>query len=64
VVSDVPVNDEAPVVTSRIFISVGAQSVGGAHWGRVCVCVFIDVSVRVCCQGLRCTVSISKKNEV
>jgi len=41
VVSDVPVDDEAPVVTSGIFRSAGAQSFGGAHRGRVCVRVFI-----------------------
>ena len=40
-VSDVPVDDEAPVVTSGIFRSAGAQSFGGAHRGRVCVRVFI-----------------------
>ena len=40
-VSDVLVDDEAPVVTSRIFRSAGAQSFGGAHRGRVCVRVFI-----------------------
>jgi hypothetical protein len=61
VVSDVPVDDEMPVVTSRIFRSTGAQSFGGAHRGRVCVRVFIGVSVRACCARLRCTVSISKK---
>jgi hypothetical protein len=26
------------------------------HWGRVWVRVFIGVSVRVCCEHLRCTV--------
>ena len=41
-VSDVPVDDEAPVVTSGIFRSAGAQSFGGAHRGRVCVRVFIE----------------------
>jgi hypothetical protein len=50
VVSDVPVDDEAPVVTSRISRSTGAQSFGDAHRGRVCVCVFIVVSVRACCE--------------
>ena len=40
-VSDVPVDDEAPVMTSGIFRSAGAQSFGGAHRGRVCVRVFI-----------------------
>jgi hypothetical protein len=46
------------VVTSRISRSAGAQSFGGAHSGRVCVRVFIGVSVRVCCERLRCTASI------
>jgi hypothetical protein len=45
VVSDVPVDDEAPVVTSRISRSAGARSFGGAQRGRVCVRVFIGVSV-------------------
>jgi hypothetical protein len=50
VVSGVPVDDEAPVVTSRISRSVGA------HKGRVCVCVFIGVSMRACYERLCCTV--------
>jgi hypothetical protein len=61
VVSDVSVDDEAPVVTSRISRSAGARSFGGAHRGRVCVRVFIGVSVRACYEYLCCTVSISKK---
>jgi hypothetical protein len=64
VVSDVPVDDEAPMVTSRISRCAGAQSFGGAHRGRVCVRVFIGVSVRACCERLRCSASISKKNLV
>jgi hypothetical protein len=44
------------MVTSRISRSVGAQFVGGAHKGRVCVRVFIGVSVCACCQRLRYTV--------
>jgi hypothetical protein len=56
VVSDVPVDDEALVVTWRISRSVGAQSFVGAHRGRVRLCVFIGVSVRACCERLRCTV--------
>jgi hypothetical protein len=39
-------------VTSGISRSVGAQSFGGAHRGRVCVRVFIGVSVRACCERL------------
>jgi hypothetical protein len=56
VVSDVPVDDEAPVVTSKISRSAGAQSFRGTHRGRVCVRVFIGVSVRLRCERLRCTV--------
>jgi hypothetical protein len=48
VVTDVPVDDESSVVTSRIFISVSAQSFEGAHRGRVCIRVFTGgVCVRV-----------------
>jgi hypothetical protein len=61
VVSDVPVDDEAPLVTSGISRSAGAQSFGGAHRGRVCVRVFVGVSVRACCERLRRTVPFSKK---
>jgi hypothetical protein len=56
VVSDVPVDDEMPVVTSRISRSVDAQSFEGAHRGKVCVRVFIWVSVYACCERLRCNV--------
>jgi hypothetical protein len=55
-VSDVPVDDEALFVTSGISRSAGAQFFGGAHRGRVCVRVFIGVSVRACCERLRCAV--------
>jgi hypothetical protein len=68
-VSDVPVDDEtslvlskisrsasASLVTSGISRSVSAQSFGGAHRARVCVRVFIGVSVRAYCEHLRCTV--------
>jgi hypothetical protein len=46
VVSNIFVDDEVLVVTSRISKSANAQSFGGAHRGRVCVRVFIGVSVR------------------
>jgi hypothetical protein len=61
VVSDIPVDDETTLMTSGISRSAGAQSFGGAHRGRVCVRVFIGVSVRACCERLRCTVSFSEK---
>jgi hypothetical protein len=41
VVGGVPVNSEAPMVTS-------AQSFRGAQRGRVCVRAFIEVSIRSC----------------
>jgi hypothetical protein len=62
VVSDVPVDDEAPMVTSEISISAGTQSFGGVHRGRVCVRVYIGVSVHACCERLRCTMWFLKKN--
>jgi hypothetical protein len=48
-------------LTSRISRSAGTQSFEGAHRGRVSVHVFIGVSMRACCERLRCTMSISKK---
>jgi hypothetical protein len=54
VVIDIPVDDKAPLVTLGISRSVGAQSFGGTHRGRVCVrvCVFIGVNVHACCERL------------
>jgi hypothetical protein len=46
---DVPVKNEALMVTSSISkSSPPAQSSGGAHRDRVCVCAFIGVSVYAC----------------
>jgi hypothetical protein len=46
---DVPVNSEAPVVTSSISRhNPPAQSFEGARRGRVCVRAFIGVSVCAC----------------
>jgi hypothetical protein len=61
VVTDVPVDDKVPVVTSRISRSVGARSFGGAHRGRVCVRVFIGVSV--CVVSICVVLCNSKKKE-
>ena len=57
-VSDVPVDYEAPVVTSRIFRSASAQSFGGAHRGRVCVRVFIgcECACVLCASSLYCVI--------
>ena len=58
-VSDVPVDNEAPMVTSGISRSAGPV-LRGAHRGRVCICVFIGVNMRACCERLRCTVLKNK----
>jgi len=48
VVGDVPVNSEAPAVTSSISRFAGpTQFFGGAHRDRVCVHAFIRVSALV-----------------
>ena len=51
---DVPVDSEAPVVALSISRpDPPAQTFGGAHRGRVCVCAFIGVGVCTCCERLR-----------
>jgi hypothetical protein len=47
------------MVTSRISRSAGAQCFGGTHRGRVCVRVFIGMSVRACCECVRCTLLLT-----
>jgi hypothetical protein len=50
---DVPVDDEALVVTPSISRpDPSAQSFGGAHRSRMCVCAFIGVSVCACKKNL------------
>ena len=46
VVGDVPVDSEASVMTSSQSQDMPAQSSGGVHRGRVCLCAFIGVSMR------------------
>ena len=56
-VSDVPVDDEAPAVTSGISRSAAAQFFEGAYRNIVCVYVFIGMSVYACCcECLYCIV--------
>lgn len=53
VVGDVPVNNEVSAVTSSISQDLPAQCFRGAHRGRMCVCAFIRVNVRACCERVR-----------
>jgi hypothetical protein len=46
VVGDVPVDSEAPVVTSSISPGFAGSVFEDAHRGRVCVRAFIGVSAR------------------
>jgi hypothetical protein len=45
---DVPIDSETPLVTDFVNLKIkSAQSFRGAHRGRVCVCVFIEVSAHI-----------------
>jgi hypothetical protein len=49
VVGDVPVDSEKP----REYQDVSVQFFRGAHRNRVCVRVFMGISLRVCCKKTR-----------
>jgi hypothetical protein len=48
----ISVDNEAPLVTSGISRSASCL----VHRDRVCVCMFIEVIVCVCCERLLCAV--------
>jgi hypothetical protein len=59
---DVPVDSEAPVVTSSISrFDPPAQSFEGAHRDRMCVCVHRGECMRVYVSACVCTVFLKKK---
>ena len=61
---DVPVDSEAPVVTSSISrLDPPAQALGGAHRGRVRVRAFIGVGACTCVGVFGCTVFLKKKKK-
>jgi hypothetical protein len=54
---DVPVDSETLLMTDFVNLKIKpTQSFGGAHRGRVCVRVFIEVSARTCMN-----ICVSKK---
>jgi aspartate carbamoyltransferase catalytic subunit len=58
---DVTVDSEVLLVTDFVNLKIkSAQSFGGAHRGRVCVRVFIEVSTRTCMSICVCTVFLKK----
>ena len=64
---DVSVDSEASVVTSSISRpNPPAQTLGGAHKGRVCMCAFIGVGAYTYCECLRlyCVSPKKKKTEI
>jgi hypothetical protein len=53
--SDVPIDSETFLVTDFINLKIkSTQSFGGAHRGRVYVCVFIGVNARTCMSTCVC----------
>jgi hypothetical protein len=58
---DIPVDSEALLVTDFMNLKIKpAQSFGGAHRDKVCVCVFIGVNARTCIGIRICTVFLKK----
>jgi hypothetical protein len=58
---DIPVNSEALLVTAFINLKIkSAQSFECVHSDRMCVCVFIEMSVYTCMSNYVCTVFLKK----
>jgi hypothetical protein len=58
---DVPVDSEALLVTDFVNLKIKpAQSFRCAHRSRVCMCVFIGVSIHTCMSICVCTVFLKK----
>jgi hypothetical protein len=58
---DVPVDSETFLVTDFLNLKIKpAQSYEGAHRGRVCVHVFIGVSVHTCMSICVCNLFLKK----
>jgi hypothetical protein len=58
---DVPVDSKVLLVTDFMNLKINpAQSFGGAHRGRVCVCMFIGVSAHTCMSICVCTMFLKK----
>jgi hypothetical protein len=58
---DVSVDSETLLMTDFVNLKIKpVQSFGGAHKGRICVRVFIGVSVRTCMSIRVCTMFLKK----
>jgi hypothetical protein len=61
VVGDVPIDSETLLVTDFVNLNIKpAQSFEGAHKGKMCVCMFIEVSARTCMSICVYTVFLKK----
>jgi hypothetical protein len=59
---DVPVDSETLLVTDFVNLKIKpAQSFEGAHSGRICVHVFIEVSAYTCMSIYVCTMFLKKE---
>jgi hypothetical protein len=59
---DVPVDSKSLLVTDFVNLNIKlAQSFRGAHMDRMCVCVFIGVSARMCMSICVYIVFLKKK---
>jgi hypothetical protein len=62
---DVPVDSETLLVIDFVNLKIKlAQSFECAHKSRVCVCVFIGVSVHTCMNICVCTVFLKKERYI
>jgi hypothetical protein len=61
---DVPVDNDVLLVANFVNLKIkSSQSFGGAHKGRIHVCVFIGVSVHTCMSICVYTVCLKKKKK-
>jgi hypothetical protein len=61
---DVPIDSDALLVANFVNLKIKpSQYFGGAHKGRIRVCVFIWVSAHTCMSICVCTVCLKKKRK-
>jgi hypothetical protein len=62
---DVSVDSEILLMIDFVNLKIkSTQSFRGAHRGRVCVCVFINMSAHTCMNICVCTVFLKKDHKI